>query len=182
MTSFLELPGRIWDLAVIVSSRVEPVLMTGHTAGLLVPLNHIALCRCRGCCSSPPSSPTSLWHTTLNAAISSVIKPLSLVKGIPLWLWADLSAADGRSHEGESFMSNHTKPWFITMKQHPGLSNSTRTYPEVSQIGVVACVLYCYWLATESPQRAQSKQDTSNTLGNAPQNHFVVVIVDLLWY
>lgn len=63
--------------------------------------------RCRGCCCSPPSSPTSLWHTTLNAAISFVIKPLSLVEGIHLWLWADLSAADGRSHEGESFMSNH---------------------------------------------------------------------------
>lgn len=107
MTSFLELPRRVWDLAVVISSRVEPVLMTGHTAGLRVPLNHIALCRCRGCCSSPPSSPTSLWHTILNAAISSVIKPLSLVEGIPLWLWADLSAADGRSHEGESFMCNH---------------------------------------------------------------------------
>lgn len=77
------------------------------TAGPRVPLNHKALCGCRGCCSSPPSSPTSLWHTTLNVAISFVIKPLSLVEGIPLWLWADLSAAHGRSHEGESFMSNH---------------------------------------------------------------------------
>lgn len=162
MTSFLELPGRIWNLAVVVSSRVETVLMTGHTAGLRVHYAGVGAAVAHLPLHQHPSDTQPwtrpyllslnhfpLWKEFLNG-YEQIYPPHTeeVMKGSPLWAT--------------------TKPWFITMKQHLGLSNSTRTKPEVSQIDVIARMLDCCWMATESRQRAQSKQDTPNTLGNVP--------------
>lgn len=131
MTSFLELPGRIWDLAVVVSSRVETVLMTGHTAG---PQDR----GCRWIIKQYAGVGAAVAHLPLHQHPSDT-QPwtwpyLLSLNHFPLWKEFLYGYEQIYPPHTEEVMKGSplwatTKPWFITMKQHLGLSNSTRTNP-----------------------------------------------------